>query len=356
MLGRGLVACALACVLAGLPAARTACAGDAPPAQPGPAAPPPAEPAPADPEPAEPVPGEAPAGEEQAPPDPLAAELAPLLEAVQEKAREADVRALMRHPALRETRLALAAALRLAHAGGPYAARALRTLAATEDRSVKLAALGGIGKAGLRMRGTESDDRELGRALRSEDLDLRRAAVQALGRMGLPDDVEALVAALASEDGPLRLAAEQSLALLTGTNQGRSPGRWSSWWQRNREPMARAVELALDLLEEGAEVVSEGGEGAQALGAQEEQAWSLVERDAWLLLPGASGRAREWMTHAEAQMRARGYRLAAALRSLDLVDDLRRAQRSGESEPATLATLERALKAYGMLGLEKKDR
>lgn len=314
---------------------------------------PPAQPKPA-PQETPPEAAEPPA--EVAKDDPLAAQMAPLLAAVEGKAREADVRALMRHPGMREPRFALAAALRLAHAGGPHAARALRTLAASADPGVRRVALAGIGQAGLRMRGTSSDDRELVRALRGDDVELQRLAVEALGRVGQAEDVEALVAAMESESGPVSLAAEQALARLTGVNQGGTAGRWASWWQRNHEALARAVALALDALEDEARVVPESEEGAQALVAQEQQSWALVERDAWLLLPEVVNRARGWMTQGEVAARVRGYRLAAVLRSVDLALELERAQRSGESDPAAAAALDRALAAYGMQGLENNDR
>jgi hypothetical protein len=120
--------------------------------------------------------------------------------------------------------------------------------------------------------------------------------------------------------------------------------------------MQRAVAEALDTLDGAAGVVAEGEEGAQAMRAQHETAWSLVQRDAWLLLPEVAGRARAWMGDGQAPVRERGYRLAAVLRSLDLVDDLGRAQRSGEDEPDAAAALQKALTAYGMLGLDKTDR
>ncbi|MFM8980486.1 MAG: HEAT repeat domain-containing protein [Planctomycetia bacterium] len=327
---------------------------DEAPVKPGPAPVAPVEPnaTPAGEPPLEQSPEQSP----EQPPDPLAAQMAPLLAAVEGKAREADVRALMRAPAVHMPRFELAAALRLAHAGGPYAARALRELLESPEARVRRMALDGIRQAGLRTRGTSSDDRELARALRDDDPELQRLAVEALGRVGLAEDVESLVAALESESGPMVLAAEHALAVLTGASQGSTAGRWASWWQRNREPLTRAVALALDELEEEARVVPEGEEGAQALVAQEQQAWALVERDAWLLLPDVANRARSWMTQGEVAGRVRGYRLAAALRSLDLVGDLERAQRSGESDPAAAAALERALAAYGMQGLEKKDR
>lgn len=326
-----------------------ACGSHAQADNPGlPAQPPPATPA-APPE--GPAPGEG-AG---AVDDPEALAMAPLLAAVEQAAREPDVRALMRHPAVRQERFALAAALRLGHAGGPWAALALRTLLTHASRDVKYAALLGIARVGLRTRGTATDDRELLRVLRGEDPDLRRLAVEALGRVGHAEDVELLVASLAAEDGPVLLAAEQALGRLTGVVHGRSAGRWSSWWQRNREPLQRAVAVALDTLEDIG-----GGrfeEEPEAQATLESQAWALVTRDAWLLLPEVSRRARDWMMASDPEVRARGYRLAAALRSLDLAEDLGRAQRMGEADAAAAAALEQALRGYGMPPLEPaRDR
>ena len=289
---------------------------------------------------------------------PEADALEPFLQAVTAPATEEAVRALMKRPELQEAEHALRAVGRLWHGGGPHAAVALRTLAGHADPSVKEAALRGVYAVGLRGEAGTRGERELRRALTHPEIAVRRAAYEAVGKVGSGDDVASLVLGLVSEEPGVRSLASRALALLTGERHGADAIRWAFWWERSRNDLEQKLETALETLGSGA--LASGTHGAGTPGSDEidepdeldelveAQAWDVVERRAWLLPAQVEQLARAWLGSMDAVQRQRGYRLAACVRAAALAKDVLKAERQDARGPV-VEVVQSTKRALGLL-------
>lgn len=268
--------------------------------------------------------------------------LEPFLLAVTAPASEEAVRALMKRPELQEAEHALRAVGRLWHGGGPHAAVALRTLAGHADPSVKEAAMRGVYAVGLRGEAGTRGERELRRALTHPEIAVRRAAYEAVGKVGSGDDVASLVLGLVSEEPGVRSLASRALAMLTGERHGADAIRWAFWWERSRNDLEQKLEAALETLGSGALGSDEQDELVEA------QAWDVVERRAWLLPAQVEQLARAWLGSMDPVQRQRGYRLAACVRSAALAKDVLKSERQDARGPVVEVVLN-AKRALGLL-------
>ena len=73
----------------------------------------------------------------------------------------------------------------------------------------------------------------IGAVARDEDVDVRIAAVTALGQYARSDVFDALVGALSDRNYGVVHEAEQSLGTLTGQDYGQAPGKWLAWAGKN---------------------------------------------------------------------------------------------------------------------------
>jgi hypothetical protein len=238
-----------------------------------------------------------------------------LLAAVPSPASKDAVLELLERPELVVGEQALRIAGAFWHAGGPHAADGLRTLAAHAEASVREAALRGLAVLGLRGEPGSRGEAAVRRALQDREPLVRRAAYEAVGRIGGPDDVPLLVQGLASQEPDVRSHALRALRTLTGERLTTEPTRWTYWWEHSREPLEAQVALALGALEAGAEEL------------ESTYAWSIVERRAWIARPLAEQTAGRWLGAWDPEQRRDGYRLAALLRYAPLAEEVQSAAR-----------------------------
>ena len=252
---------------------------------------------------------------------------------------QASVEALMRLPELEQAPEALRAVGRLWHAGGTYAAEALRVLARHADPGVREGALRGLAVLGLRGEAGSRGERGIRRALTDRDPAVRRAAFEALGRVGVADDVAPLIEGLASPEAEVRSLALRALRTLTGERLTTDPARWAYWWEHARDSLEAQVESALHTLDEQAEELDAA------------QAWSVLERRAWVAPAAVERRAGVWIAGWDRAQRVQGYRLVVILRSAALAEAVEESARKDATGPAAEACLA-AQRALGLLPRE----
>jgi len=267
--------------------------------------------------------------------EPEPGSLEALVAAVPSPASEVSVRKLLERPEIAVGEHALRAAGAFWHAGGPHAAEGLRALVSHAEASVREAALRGLSVLGLRGELGSRGEAAVRRALQDREPLVRRAAYEAVGRIGGPDDVALLVRGLESEEPDVRSHALRALRTLTGERLTTEPVRWVYWWEHSREALEAQAALALGALEAGSDEL-------QAI-----YAWSIIERRAWLARPLADQTAARWLGAWDPEQRRDGYRLAAVLRYAPLAEDIRRAA----PQDATGVAAEACAAAQRALGL-----
>ena len=132
---------------------------------------------------------------------------------------------------LRDDAIVSAVADALGALGDKRAGTGLASVASNREldfdtRKRALWSLGGLG--GADVVGTVTE------LITTDKLELSRAAVEALGRMGHKTAVPSLVATLVAEDAPLRKTAVWALERITGENHGTNQAAWNAWYEANR--------------------------------------------------------------------------------------------------------------------------
>jgi HEAT repeat protein len=79
-------------------------------------------------------------------------------------------------------------------------------------------------------------------ALADKEPWVRKTAAQSLGSLGDPHAVEALIGALKDTDGGVQIEAQIALRAFSEQDYGRDTGRWSEWWQANKESLLAKAE------------------------------------------------------------------------------------------------------------------
>jgi len=200
-----------------------------------------------------------------------------------------------------QSELAEVCALRVQ--GGHLAVHRLLVLLRQGGPEVRLAAIDALGRVGLRSEGAASAVR---RALETTNLAERRTALRVLGRLGDSRDLEALLGAIHEDDAGLRATAVQGLRDLTGRRLPVSPTRCALWWRSSAKGLRQAVQAALEAVP-----AAESERHVQA-------AVETLVRDGWVDLVAVTEAARAWLRDSDHGLRAAGFQVAAALRLADL--------------------------------------
>jgi hypothetical protein len=184
------------------------------------------------------------------------------------------------------------------HARGPAASWGLVAMTGHDAPAVRVLALDGVARAGLR---ADATIRAVRRMLRDDDKAVRIAALRALGRVGDAGDVDDLLAAAAAKDPDVRTAGFRGLEALTGQAIRRDVTLWEEWWAEAQPSTAAALAAAIDR--------AASGDADVRAGARRE-----VARTAWIDVPLVTRTARTWIRSSEPEVRADGFHLFAAAR------------------------------------------
>jgi HEAT repeat protein len=122
----------------------------------------------------------------------------------------------------------------------PMAQQVLEAGLADENSMVRVACCQGLGR-----RGDANSVACLSNSLRTdEDIDVRLAAADALGKTNSPEAVQALIVALDDRDPALQYAGVQSMKLLTGQDYGPDVQTWRQVAAGGSPPPQPAPSLA----------------------------------------------------------------------------------------------------------------
>jgi HEAT repeat protein len=213
---------------------------------------------------------------------------------------------------------------RLARTGGCRSLPQLRDLLRHEEVAVRTAALRAAQRIGLRQATLSSGIRE---AAADPAVEVRVAAIEAMGAVGSGADVSVLLAALEDEDGRIRSAAFDAIQRLSGTKMTPSARRWRAWWGKAQSQGLQALERGLDAVE--------AGEPACATAAR-------ARRDAMLrwgcIDPRrVTARVETWLESDDPELQEEALHLVAGLRLGETERAVRRALPTAARQHAELA-------------------
>lgn len=212
----------------------------------------------------------------------------------------------VRHPRTADGEAARRLVLHLQVHGGSAAVHGLLALATHSDPEVRLAVLRGVKTLGMRAASVV----EVVRAA-MDDLEpaVRRAAIEALGRVGEADDVAVLIQLLSNEEG-VQAVAFRALRALTGARIGKDARSWTYWWSLAEKDLGKRVDAAIHQL------------GAGGTKAQVADARGLLVGAVWFARGKLEGVAREWLGSDDARLRGEALRLITGTRLADLSGDV----------------------------------
>jgi HEAT repeat protein len=174
--------------------------------------------------------------------------------------------------------------------------------------------------------------------LGESDPSLLCAAIQALGRLGDEDSVEALIALLRRDDARVRASAIDALSRLTGLGHGSDPRRWAAWfeaeslwWERDASALLVHVERGrgLEFVRASRETLEHrlfpgriARAFAQALGrAQAEEAELACQALARLRSPAGVPALVEALDHRDARVRNAAWKALRDITGVELPPD-----------------------------------
>lgn len=194
--------------------------------------------------------------------------------------------------------LELVAALQ--QTGGRAAAEGLARLVRAGETRVRRAALDALGHLGLRTRAVA---REVRRATSTLEVECKAAALRALSRVGSGVDVPLLLDALWAKEGAVRAAALDALGRLSGLRLPADRHRLDLWWSAAKAQDLPTVAPALAALED-----------ACLKGEDPRLHRELILRVGWLDLETVEQRIATWRASSTPALRAEALLIATHYR------------------------------------------
>jgi hypothetical protein len=222
------------------------------------------------------------------------------------------VQAAVRHPHVADSAVAQGLIAHLIAQGGVVAVQGVLVLSSHDSPDVRAAALGAVATLGLRVAGAADRARD---ALLDARVEVKLAAITALGVVGEAGDMAELLALASSEDERPHATAFHALRTLTGMQLDDDAQAWTHWWSQSSRELGMRLDRALQLVTDGA------GE------ADLVEARRLLEQSAWFNARKLANAARKWLRSAEPRLRREGFRLVAKARLGDLADEVARVLR-----------------------------